>query len=175
MKDLTDTINPLALKAIRKQRRMTQQQLADAIHEKAKGCTKDTVSRWERGKSQQLRSHLRDALCTVLRVKWEKLTVLPDQPKNILDYSTILGIATIKVSIGKKVETSLQLVAERYNVRPRDVLNIAPLLFLIVAERSLLVRERRLKEIYAVLEEAEENCPETTLILATSSALAECP
>ena len=152
MKDSTDTINPLALKKARKDNYMTQQQLADAIHAVAKGCTKDTVSRWERGKSQHVRSHLRNALCTVFQVKWETLTETPapDQPKNNL------GNATIKVSIGKKEGTSLQLVAERYNVRPRDVLNLAPLLFLIVAERSLLERERRLKEIDTVLEEAKE-------------------
>ena len=150
MKDSTDTINPLALKAVRGKLGMTQQQLADAIHDVAKGCTKDTVSRWERGKSQHVRSHLRKALCTVLQVKWEELTKPNYQPENIG------SDAKTKVSIGKRVGTSLQLVAERYNVRTRDVLNLAPLLFLIVAERSLLERERRLKEIDAVLEEAEK-------------------
>ena len=150
MTELNDIINPNALKAARKKRWMTQQQLADAIHAVAKGCTKDTVSRWERGKSQHLRSHLRKALCTVLQVKWEELTEPNYQPENIGND------AKTKVSIEKRVGTSLQLVSERYNVRTRDILNLAPLLFLIVAERSLLERERRLKEIDEVLEEAEK-------------------
>ena len=79
MKNSNETINPKALKAIRKQRRMTQQQLADAIRAKFKGCTKDTVSRWERGKSLRVRGHLREGLCDVLRVEWEQLTEPPNQ------------------------------------------------------------------------------------------------
>ena len=120
MQYLTDAINPQALKAARKRRGMSQQQLADAVHAIAKGCTKDTVSRWERGKTLSVRSYLRKPLCDVLRVKWEKLTEPTDQPEDIA------GDAKSKVSIGKSVRTSLQLVAERYDVRPRDVLELAP-------------------------------------------------
>ena len=88
MPDMTDAINPQALKAARKRRGMSQQELADEIHAIAKGCTKDTVSRWERGTSSKIRSHLRKPLCHVLRVKWEKLTGPTDQPKDILDDAT---------------------------------------------------------------------------------------
>lgn len=143
--DMTDTINPQALKAARVRRGMNQQQLADAI-----GCTKDTVSRWERGKSSKIRSHLRKPLCRELRVEWEKLTGSTDQPKEILDDTTA------KVSIGRAARASLQLVAERFNVRPREVVDLAPLLFLILAEQSLLERERRLQEIYAAMQKADE-------------------
>ena len=171
MPDVTDAINPQALKAIRKQRGMSQQQLADAVRNIAKGCTKDTVSRWERGKSLRVRSYLRKPLCDVLRVTWEKLTEPTDQPKGIA------GDAKIKVSIGKSVRTSLQIVAERYDVRPRDVLELAPLLFLIVAERSLLERKRRLQKIYSALQEADEkllkNCTHLGGIVAARSVSAD--
>ena len=171
MPDMTDAINPQALKAARKRRGMSQQELADEIHAIAKGCTKDTVSRWERGTSSKIRSHLRKPLCHVLRVKWEKLTGPTDQPKDILDDTTA------KVSIGKDARASLQLLAERYNVRPRDVLNLAPLLFLIVAERSLLERERRLQEIYAAMYEADEillnNCAHLGGIISARSVYAD--
>ena len=53
-------------------------------------------------------------------------------------------------------------VAERYGIRPKDVLDIAPLLFLIAAERSLLERRRRLDEIYAVKDEAGQRLREKT-------------
>ena len=171
MQDVTDAINPQALKAARKRRGMNQEQLANAIRDIAKGSTKDTVSRWERGKSRRVRPHLRKALCHVLRLEWEQLTQPTDQPKDIL------GDATTKVSIRKDVRTSLQLVAERYNVRPQDVLHLAPLLFLIVAERSLMDRKRRLQEIDAALQEVEQklldNCAHLGGIVAARSVSAE--
>ena len=146
MPNESDAINPQALRVYRKRGRLTQQQLADAIH-----CAKDTVSRWERGKSRRVRSHLKDPLCRALRVSWDKLTESPDQ-------ST--GGDTIKVTVGRNVQTPLRLVAERYDVRARDVLELAPLLFLIVAERSLLERKRRLDEVEVVLEDADQRVRE---------------
>ena len=147
MPDTTDagTIHPEALKAARKRRGMSQEQLAETI-----GCTKDTVSRWERGKSCRVRAHLRKRLCEALGVRWEKLTA-PPRPS-----SQTPGVVRINLPISMDANTSLHLVAERYNVRTRDVLELAPLLFLIVAERSLLERERRLEEFRAKLYEADE-------------------
>ena len=143
------SIHPAALRAARKRQKMTQQQLADAV-----GCTKDTVSRWERGASRRVRSHLRDRLCEVLRVRWENLTSAPETDGH--SDTAPADDTPLKESVGKDVHNALLLVAERYNVRPREVLELAPLLFLIVAERSLLERRRRLREIYTTIHEAEE-------------------
>ena len=154
MPDMPDAINPQALKAARKQRRWSQQQLADAIR-----CSKDTVSRWECGKALRVRSHLRQRLPEALRVTWEQLTKPTDQPANVLDGPTI------KVSIGEHARTPLQLAAVRYKVRPRDILELAPLLFIIVAERSLLERRRQLQEMCAVVEEAEKRLGEYHVVL----------
>ena len=145
MPDSTDTINPQALRAARKRHGLSQQQLAEAI-----GCTKDTVSRWERGASSTVRSHLRKPLSDVLRVKWEDLTKPADQTSDVF---TSLN-PTVRVSIAEHARASLQLVAARYAVRPQDVLDIAPLLFVIIAERSLLVRRHQFQEMRVVLEEA---------------------
>ncbi len=60
-----------------------------------------------------------------------------------------------QISVNMDLRNSLQLVAERYGVRLQNVLEIAPLLFVIVAERSLMWRQKRLKEISAVWNEAE--------------------
>ena len=146
MPDVTDIINPQTLKYARKRRGMSQKELADAIREIAKGCSKDTVSRWERGESRRLHPRFRKALCEVLRIPWEKLVEPRDQP---------LRDATTKVSMGKGARNSLRLVAERYDVRPQDVLDLAPLLFLIIAERSLLERQRQLQKLDAALQESE--------------------
>ena len=107
MPDGTNTgiIHPDALKAARKRQQMNQQDLADKI-----GCTKDTVSRWERGTSRRVRYHLRQPLCDALRVPWTKLTKQPEQnsgnPKDSLGRST-----WIKTPVRKETRTSLQLVA----------------------------------------------------------------
>ena len=146
MPDTADTINPLALKAARKRHGLSQKQLADAIR-----CTKDTVSRWERGTSSRVRSHLRQPLCEALHVEWEQLTQSADQASG---FPTSLN-PTVRVSIAEHARASLQLVAARYAVRPQDVLDIAPLLFVIAAERSLLQRERRLEEVHGAIAHAE--------------------
>lgn len=142
---VSDAINPLALKTARKRRGLTQGQLARDIK-----CSKDTVSRWERGKSRRVRSHLRKPLCDALQVTWKRLT----EP-TIGKRQHLTGDVTTKVSIRKDMRASLQLVAVRYGLSPTEVVNLAPLLFLIVAERSLLTRERRLEEMNAIVEEAE--------------------
>lgn len=166
MSNLTDKINPQVLKAARVQKGMTQQQLADAIR-----CSKDTVSRWERGKSKLPNSYLRVRLMSELRISWEKLTESTNKPK------VALSDTTIKMSVGREVRNSLHLVAERYNVRPRDVLKLAPLLFLVVAERSLCERKRRLDKIYETLNETNEmlieNCAHLGGIIISRSVSAD--
>ncbi len=148
----TDLIHPKALKDARKRQSMTQEQLA-----KAAGCTKDTVSRWERGTSRRVRSHLRGPLCDALRVKWEKLTVPPERTSDRPEDE--FGHTWIKMSVRKRVRAALQLVALRYNVRPLEVVELAPLLFLIIAELSLLERKRRLDELNAEIEQALQRLP----------------
>lgn len=150
-----DALNPAALKAARKRangkRGFTQQQLAERI-----GCGKDTVSRWERGESRRVRAHLREPLCKALGVEWEALITPPGPPETPRPF----GLTRMQRWVSRHVDPALLLVAERYGIRPSDVLDIAPLLFLIVAERSLLERRRRLDEIYAMQEEADRRVSE---------------
>ena len=164
----TDAIHPAALRAARKRRGMTQQQLAESIR-----CTKDTVSRWERGTSRRLRSHLREPLCDALRIRWEKLTEPPKEPAD----RTASGEARINMSVGTDARNSLYLVAERYEISPEGVIDIAPLLFLIIAELSLQARLQRLKEIYRIRDETTEkllnDCAHLGEVIAAPSSDAE--
>ena len=165
-----ESIHPEALLKARKRQRMTQQQLADFV-----GCTKDTVSRWERGTTRRVRSHLRLRLCEALRTEWSGLCEPPDRDADNPQEST--GRTRVKVSIEKRVQTALRLVAARYDVRSGEVLEVAPLLFLIVAELSLLERKRRLEEINTALHDAEEklleNCAHLGGAITAKSISAE--
>ncbi len=153
MPDATDLINPGSLKFFRKKRGISQQQLADVIR-----CTKDTVSRWERGKIHHVRSRLRKPLCNALGVEWEQLTKdAGDTAELTTRFASFMwGGGIVKIPIRQDLRNLLQIVAERFNVDPGIVLGLAPLLFLIAAERSLLERNRRLDEMETALEEADE-------------------
>ena len=148
-------LHPEALKVARKRQNMTQQRLAETI-----GCTKDTVSRWERGTSRRVRSHLREPLREALGVRnWEILTKPPKQAAGTAEDKDVPGHAWIKFLAEKNIRTGLQLVALRYGIHPWDVLKIAPLLFLIVAERSLLERRKQLDELETKVEDASRTLP----------------
>lgn len=162
-----DMINPKALQAARKRRGMTQEDLAKALR-----CSKDTVSRWERGASRRVRTRLQKALCNTLRVKWVKLTTPPEQHEGSL-YRSLVA----KVPISRRFRTSVLLAAKRYGVPPHYVLDIAPLLFVIVAERSLLERRKQLDAVNDVFKEAKQklrgNCDHLGEIIAARSIGAE--
>ncbi|MCY4312482.1 MAG: helix-turn-helix transcriptional regulator [Gammaproteobacteria bacterium] len=152
MKQMTNTnqINMKVLRNARKRKGWTQQQLADQI-----GCTKDTVSRWERGDSLSVRSHLRDPLCEKLQIKWRELTDSDDRSKTSASISEWEWAKT-SIQTRKNVRVALNLVALRYDINPNYILHLAPLLFVIIAEQSLLWRKRRLDEINSLMAEAEE-------------------
>ena len=140
-------INPMALKAARKRMNMTQEKLAEAVK-----CTKDTVSRWERGTSRNVRSRYRDSLCTALRVEWEQLSGTKEDKGAIPRPQP----GRTKVTIDMNLRNSLQLVAERYSISLHDVIHLAPLLLVIAAEKSLVWRRNRLVNIDSELTEMEE-------------------
>lgn len=140
-------INPMALKAARKRMNMTQEKLAEAVK-----CTKDTVSRWERGTNRNVRSRYRDSLCSALRVEWEQLSGTIEEKGAIPRHQP----GRTKVTIDMNLRNSLQLVAERYSISLHDVINLAPLLLVIAAEKSLVWRRNRLVKIDSELTEMEE-------------------
>lgn len=133
------TIHPEALKYFRKKRGWSQKDLA-----KKCGCNSAQVSRWERGKSQRIRSYSRERLTKALGVNWEDLTRPPNGDENDTP-----GQVQINYRVKRSVRNALQLVCLRYSlgVRPADIISLAPLLFLIVAEKSLVHRQENLDAI----------------------------
>lgn len=133
------TINPEALRKARKDRRLTQMELA----EKCK-CSKESISRWERGEIDNVRSHSREKLTKALGVEWEQLTRPPVDKDESEQFSTRV---TVNVRIGREVPNAFTLVCLRYGLNVAGVIELAPLLFLLIAEKSLAHRRKKLQEI----------------------------
>lgn len=134
-------IHPEALKTLREKRGLTQKKLAEKC-----GCSAEQVSRWERGKIGRVRSHSQKRLTKVLNVSWEELTRAPDDK----DETTLLGLrpkVQLNVRIAAEVRNALSLVCLRYSLNPAEVIELAPLLFLITAEKSLARRQENLDAI----------------------------
>lgn len=132
-------IHPEALKKYRKARGLTQMELA----EKCK-CSKETVSRWERGEIDNVRSLSREKLTKALGVEWAQLTQAPVDEDESEQFPTKVAL---NVRIGAGVRNALTLVCLRYGLNVADVIELAPLLFLIIAEKSLAHRREKLQEI----------------------------
>jgi len=147
-----DPINPATLKHLRKLRGLSQQGLAKRVN-----CKKDTISRWERGLHLDVRGHkVREELAQALHVKWPVLTepiksgLTEDKPK------------TLKVKVSRSLNNKLVLLESRYRLaglRRSDIIELAPLLFLIAAEGSLLKRSRKLPIVENAINEANEAMP----------------
>jgi Flp pilus assembly protein TadB len=98
--------------------------------------------------SLKVRSRLREGLCETLHVRWDDLCRSPGD--------TSRPEAQLNLRIGRAARTALDLVCIRYGINRSTVINVAPLLFLIMAERSLIERSRRLEELEERTAEAQD-------------------
>jgi transcriptional regulator with XRE-family HTH domain len=124
-------ISKEALKWARKNKRLSQEELADA----AKVDT-STISRMERGDSGRVRKHTLEQLAAALETKPEELC---EVPKSEPDF--------VKLPMHVAARNALALVAKRYGVSRSDIVQLAPLLFYLAAEHSLSARRDHLGEI----------------------------
>jgi len=150
---MPDTINSQTLKQLRVARGLTQDRLAELCN-----CTKDTVSRWERGHNSRVRAHLRKPLCKALGTDWDALSRPPEKEPETRD-----DLVQISARICPETRNALQAVCERYKIDQRIVLEYAPLVFLILAEESLKRRrqlvDRIEAEIWAGYDSMREQAP----------------
>ena len=142
-------INPAALKHYRKDKGYkTQSQLAERL-----GCTKDQVNRWETGRIKKPSKHLRNKLTAALGISWEDLTRDPPTAKKMALHSSIqLGYRVLP-----ETRTTLELVSRMFAVRPAAIIEIAPLLFLITAYKSLDDRKRKIANVREQLNQLIDN------------------
>jgi transcriptional regulator with XRE-family HTH domain len=143
---MTDTLNPDTLKVLRDLRGWSQDRLA-----KESKISKSQISRWERGQqTAKIHQNTRERLCQALGVKWDKLTRAVEKPNpNVFR-------APLKAGISFPAKTALTVIRYHYGLREEAILDLAPLAFLILAERSLRARRQALDEAEKALNEATE-------------------
>lgn len=149
---MTDTLHPGTLKALRNKRGWSQDQLAAESK-----ISKSQISRWERGQQTvNIRQHNRERLCAAFGVKWDKLT----QPPGSADaFGWWRNRVALKAGIHGSAKTALTLIRLRYGLLEEAVIDLAPLAFLILAERSLRARQVALDEAVKALDAASDRLP----------------
>jgi len=145
---MNNTLNPKKLRYIReKEKKWTQGELAAATNGK---ISKSQISRWERGQVAGIRDNSKRVLCDALGVKWEELTRSVEcKPKE-----DTAAPAELKVSVRPSTLTALELVRLIYRIPREDIVDLAPLLFLLTAQSSLHRRSEALDAAVSGVDEA---------------------
>jgi transcriptional regulator with XRE-family HTH domain len=141
------TIDPQRLKQLRKSRGLTQKDLA----QKAR-LNEQTVYRLERERKPVRVGNL-ERLSEALRVEAGVLTGEKPIPSDVSQAATSLDEAAyqLNVRVDAPIRNAFELVARRYRVSVSKIAQLAPLLFVVVAEASLKHRRKKLEELEAAL------------------------
>lgn len=147
-------INPERLRALLARRNLSQKDLAEKM-----GMDAGTLSRWMRGKITKIRGHTLDQLCEVLKTTPSELRGDGPLPESSKD-----GDAAYRGQVTFMLDTAcrnvLALVARRYGVTRQQIVEIAPLLFAVMAEQSLAERRNQLQAIKDALGDIENSAPQ---------------
>lgn len=152
---MPNTLIPETLKTLRDQKQLTQEALAKLCK-----CTPETVGRWERGASKIKRKDYKSALCNALGVTWAVLC-RPCQPDNetkaprAVDDGREEILRNLNARVSHHAHLAFTLASQRYGVRIADIVELAPLLFMIVAEQSLADRADKIGALNNTLSELE--------------------
>jgi len=144
-------INGSVLRELREGQNLT----LEALSEKS-GVDESTIHRLETGarKGDRCRRHTVDGICRALNVTPEILagtvarTVGRTEPESATDQ--------LNVRIDNGARNALNLVSIRYGIPSARIVELAPLLFYMAAEKSLAERRLRVEEVWAVESHWEE-------------------
>lgn len=134
------TINPQKLIFLRKGAKLTAEALAVEA-----GVGRATITRLENGTAGATRAETAKRLANALKCQVADLFTPPDaeQPQSLFNDRVPLNIC-----ISSAAQNALELVALRYNETRETILELAPLLFDLLARESLLERSRNLAELW---------------------------
>ena len=120
-----------ALKRARENKGLSQEELASAAN-----LDPSTISRIERGIPSRIRKNNLEKLAVALATKPEELCEAPTSDPDL-----------VKLPMDVAARNALELVAQRFGVKRRCIIGLAPLLFYLMAEKSLSARRTLLEEI----------------------------
>jgi transcriptional regulator with XRE-family HTH domain len=147
-------ICPECLKRVRELRELTQDKLSEAT-----GLNKQTIYRLERPeRSHPVHKTTLDRLARALAVDPEVLTGEKPIPSDANQRSAAADEAAyqLNVRVDAAIRNAFELVARRYRVSVPKIAQLAPLLFVIIAEGSLKHRRKNLGELEDALKRLYE-------------------
>ena len=141
-------IDPDCLRKLRQQKGLSRPQLA----ERAK-ITARTIQRLENEpqRTQKSQEHTLNGLAKALSVEPDVLIgelPLPESDKTLADNSDRVQIGA---QITPKVRLVYNLIKRRYGVSATEIINMAPLFFMLLAEKSLAWRRDKLQATYEAI------------------------
>jgi transcriptional regulator with XRE-family HTH domain len=142
-------VNPEAVRYYREKLGMTQEDLA----EKSK-LGRKTIQRYEsKGDRQTPNATSLNKLTEALQVRQEDLM----KPPSTEDIKRLLNRVELKTDIAGPARTALTVMQLHYGLLEEAILDLAPLAFLILAEKSLQERNAALNETKQEIEAVTEN------------------
>ena len=137
-------IAPQNLLRLRKERGLSRRELA-----KKSMVSQKQIQRLENPNqaSKNVRSHTVECLARALGVTVEKLVGEPQVPG--------FKVTRIRASLLPGVHLAYELIEKRYGVTVGQIINMAPLFFVLLAEGSFAWRQAQLKELRQAIEAVE--------------------
>ena len=142
-------IDPNRLRSLRKKQKFSLVKLAKKTKQvNPPGITEKTIQRLEATSQQNtaVREHTIESLVKALNVEPGVLTgelPLPESDEMLTDNPDRVQIGA---QIAPKTRLAYDLIKRRYGVNVTDIINMAPLFFVLLAEESLTQRREKLKE-----------------------------
>ncbi|MBY3068291.1 helix-turn-helix transcriptional regulator [Rhizobium laguerreae] len=148
----TAEINPGRLVALRSKQGLSQKQLASKIN-----VDKGTISRWERGEVTRLRADKLGMLCKALHTSETEICAEGPLPERAADQE-VSSRGQVNLMMDTACRNALGLVALRYGITRQQIVEIAPLLFFVLAEEGLSHRRQALQGMRDQMDKALELC-----------------
>ena len=146
----TPRINPESLKAIRLRKELSRRKLAERS-----GVSERQIVRIEDSDTDvTVRPATRTKLADALGVDAEILADTPEQ----LESFPVLPTQDVQLStkVDSQVRLAYDLVKHRYGASQKDIINLAPLLYVLLAEGSLTLRRQWVEKAEATMKTLEQ-------------------